>query len=87
MSRTIRWIAAALILVSLTAGAAQAWPAAPSRPALAAPGGQNLFEVVWDWMTSWLRPTEPASAHRSRPGQQQKGGCTIDPDGKPICPS
>jgi len=89
MSRRIRWIAIAFVLACLTAGAAQAWPSAQVRPALAAPEGGSLLDAARGWLASLFRSEEPSPIRRtgSTPRQQQKYGCGMDPDGhqKP-CP-
>jgi hypothetical protein len=82
MSRPIlRWIATVLVLSCLTAGAAQAWPSAPARPALAAPEVPGVLAAAWDWLTSLLRPAKPEPARQAR-SNHQKAGCGMDPDGK-----
>ena len=89
MSHRIRWIATAFVLACLTAGAAQAWPPAHVRPALAAPEAGGVLDAAWSWLASLFWPEEPSPARRimSKPSQQLKYGCGMDPDGhqKP-CP-
>jgi hypothetical protein len=71
MSASLRRVAAVLVLVLSTAGAARAWPTAPLRPALAAREAGSLA-AVWEWLLSHLRKQRP------------KAGCGMDPDGKPL---
>jgi hypothetical protein len=71
MSGLIRRAAAVLVLVLLTAGAAQAWPTASLHPALAAREAGSLA-AAWEWLLSHLRKPRP------------KAGCGMDPDGKPL---
>jgi hypothetical protein len=74
MSCSLRRAAAVLVLALLTAGASQARPAAPVRPAIAAPEAGFLL-ASWDRLISRLR---------SLGKPQPKAGCGMDPDGKPI---
>lgn len=80
MSRSLRFLATLLVLVGLTAGAAQALP---SRPAFAVPEAGNVLDAAWNWLVSRFRPVEPQSS-RQDISQQQKSGCGMDPDGKPL---
>lgn len=84
MSRTMRWSATVLVLACLTAGAAQAWPLAQSRPDFAAPEIGSRLLAAWDWLVSQFRPVEskPDQAPSTAP---EKGGCSGDPMGNPIC--
>lgn len=79
MSRFVRCILTAFVVVCLTAGSAQALPA---RPAFAVPEAANLLDAAWSWLMGRLRPAEPP-APRQDGSRQQKYGCGIDPDGKP----
>jgi hypothetical protein len=85
MSRMFRWIATALVFACLTAGTAQAWPSVSVRPALAAADSGSLLEAAWSWMASLFRPAEPSRDARATPREQQKYGCGMDPNGRPIC--
>ena len=79
MSRFIRCVLSAFVLVCLTAGSAQALAA---RPALAVPEAASLLDAAWSWLVGRLRPAKPP-APRQDGSRQQKYGCGIDPDGKP----
>jgi len=82
MSRLLRFLATSLVLICLTAGAAQALPV---RPAFAVPEAGNVLDAAWNWLVSRLRPEGPAPRQTgSTPSQQQKYGCGIDPDGHPL---
>lgn len=80
MSRLIRCIFSAFVLVCLTAGAAQALPARPDT--IAVPEIASVLDTAWSWLVGRLRPAEPTTP-RQDTTQQQKYGCGIDPDGKP----
>lgn len=80
MSRLLRFLATSLVLICLTAGAAQALP---PRPAFAVPEAGNVLDAAWNWLVSRLRPAEPQRPRRDV-SQQQKSGCGMDPDGKPL---
>ena len=80
MSRFIRCILRAFVLVCLTAGSAQALPVRPAPSAL--PEVASLLDAAWSWLAGRLRPAEPA-APRQDTARQQKYGCGMDPDGKP----
>jgi hypothetical protein len=79
MSRSIRYILSAFILVGLTAGSAQALPVRPAT--FAVPEVVSLLDAAWSWLVGRLRPEPPAP--RQEGTQQQKYGCGMDPDGKP----
>lgn len=80
MSRSIRYILSVFVLVCLMAGSAQALPVRSA--AFAEPEAVSIVEAAWDWLAGRLRPAEPAP--RQDRTRQQKYGCGIDPDGKPI---
>jgi hypothetical protein len=84
MSRTIRWSATVLVLVCLTAGAAQAWPIAQVRPDLAVPEAAGRLEAVWEWLVSWFQPAEAKPADEASSDSQEKTGCGNDPFGRPL---
>ena len=84
MSRMFRWIATALVLACLTAGTAQAWPSVSVRPALAEADAGSLLEAAWSWVASLFRLTKPAREAGANPREQQKGGCGMDPNGRPL---
>ncbi|HKI01930.1 MAG TPA: hypothetical protein VKK31_08125 [Thermoanaerobaculia bacterium] len=77
MSYIVRCTATALILACLTAGTAQAWPAAQVRPAIATPEAGGLLDAAWKWLALVIRPAP-------KPNQQRKYGCGMDPNGKPA---
>jgi hypothetical protein len=79
MLRLIRCILAALVIVCLTAGAAQALPV---RSDFALPEAGRLLDAAWNWVVNRFRPAEPPAARQDL-SQQQKTGCGMDPDGKP----
>jgi hypothetical protein len=82
MSRLLRFLATSLVLACLTAGAAQALPV---RPAFAVPEAGSMLDAAWSWLVSRLRPAGPAPRQAgATPSQQQKYGCGMDPDGKPL---
>ena len=83
MSRTIRWSATVLVLACLTAGAAQAWPLAPSRPDFAAPEMGSRLEMVFDWLISLFRPVESGSVPAPS-ASPEKSSCGSDPLGHPL---
>ena len=85
MSRTIRWSAAVLVLICLTAGAAQAWPLAQDRPGLDAPDVAGWLEAGWSWFTALFRSEEPKPAAEVPPDSHEKGCGSWDPFGHPIC--
>jgi len=84
MSRRVCWIATAFVIVCLTAGTAQAWPPAPVRPALAAPEAGSLLDVARGWLVSVFRRTEPSPRQAGSTPSQQKYGCGVDPNGRPV---
>jgi hypothetical protein len=81
----IRWSATILVLVCLTAGAAQAWPLAQDRPGLDAPEIASRLEAAWDWFASLFRWEEPKPAAQTPSDTEEKEGCTIGPWGQPVC--
>jgi len=85
MSRKVCWIATAFVIVCLTAGPAQAWPLAHIRPALAAPEAGSLLDTARDWLASLFRRTEPSPRKAGSTPSQQKYGCSVDPNGRPVC--
>jgi hypothetical protein len=85
MSRTIRLSVTVLVLVCLTAGAAQAWPIAQVRLDLGLPEAAERLEAVWEWLASIFQREEPASPNPTPSGAQEKDGCSHDPNGKPPC--
>ena len=85
MSRPIRWSATNLVLLCLTAGAAQAWPLAQLRPDVSAPAVASRVEAAWQWLASLFRPPKPQPANQAPSDFQQKDCGTLDPHGKPIC--
>ena len=84
MSRMFRWIATALVLACLTAGTAQAWPSVSVRPTLAEADAGSLLEAAWSWVASLFRPAEPSGRTGATPREQQKYGCGMDPNGRPL---
>lgn len=80
MSRSIRWILSAFVLVSLTMGPVQALPVRPALPAVAEAAG--VLDAAWSWLVGRLRPAKPAP-RQDTTQQQRKYGCGMDPDGKP----
>lgn len=80
MSRSIRWIAVAVVLTLSSASAAQAWPAAAPVHSLVTVEAGKLAATAWEWLASRLRPVEP----RGRQTVKPKAGCGMDPDGKPV---
>lgn len=83
MSRTMRLSATVLVLACLTAGAAQAWPLAASRPDFAAPEAGSRLMAAWDWLASLFQPVEPKPdpAPATSP---EKSSCSADPTGHPV---
>lgn len=77
MPHIVRWTATALVLACLTAGTAQAWPAAQVRPAIAAPEAGGLLDAAWKWLNFVFRPAP-------KPRHQLKYGCGMDPDGRLV---
>lgn len=80
MSRAIRCILSAFVLVCLTAGSVQALPVRPAVSRLSE--AASVLDAAWSWLIGRLRPAEPP-APRQDGSRQQKYGCGIDPDGKP----
>ena len=58
-----------LLLVTLTAGAAQATPWSLVR------SEEAPFAALWGWFASWFEPSEPVAV----PAE----GCGMDPNGAP----
>lgn len=54
MSRTVRWIATALVLALLVPSAGQALPLGKARSA--GPEPMNFLEAAWTWITDRLMP-------------------------------
>jgi hypothetical protein len=79
MSRTLRAIAPALVLlVALSAGTAHALPL-PGRTTTSQPAG--LFEAAWGWLTGlFVLDPGQGSAAESR----DKAGWEMDPNGAPA---
>ena len=67
-----RVIVTLLVLVTLTAGAAQASPWSFERLE------SSPFAALWDWIASWFEPSEPVAM----PAE----GCGMDPNGNPGGP-
>lgn len=85
MSRSIRCIFSAFVLVCLTAGSAQALPARSATAVVSEVAG--VLDAAWSWLAGRLKPAERPAPRRDGTGQQ-KYGCGIDPDGKPsTCPN
>jgi hypothetical protein len=80
MSRLIRCILSAFVLVCLTVVSAQALPARPVTSTVAE--AASVLDAAWNWLVGRLRPAEPP-APRQDGTRQQKTGCGMDPDGKP----
>ena len=78
MSFQIRLLAAALVLVTLAGGAAQALPLpGPSRPAAEKAG---FLDAAWEWVVSFVvNPSPIQSKSRFDPGGSREGGL-LDPD-------
>jgi len=75
MSRKIRCFAAALVLATLTSGAAQA------RSPHTRPGSPGLFDTLWQWLAGRYAPGLTAL--------WEKEGSDMDPDGRahpPLAP-
>lgn len=87
MSRIMRWVAIPAVLVILTVSTAQAWPAVPVRPALAAPEAESVLDAAWNWLTSLVRRSEPNPPGSNRSTGQEKTTCGADPWGNPLCSS
>lgn len=82
MSRSVRCVFSAFVLVCLAVGSAQALPARPA--AFAVPEAASLLDATWDWLAGRLRTAKPRAPREEGATQQQrKYGCGIDPDGKP----
>jgi hypothetical protein len=62
-----RLVVALLLVVTFTAGAAQASPWSLDGPEA------SPIASLWDWVASWLEPTEPAAIWME--------GCGMDPNG------
>lgn len=80
MSRFIRCLLSAFVLVCLTAGSAQALPARPAASMMSE--AASVLDAAWSWLVGRLRPGEPP-VPRQDGSRQQKYGCGMDPDGKP----
>jgi hypothetical protein len=80
MSRFIRCVLSAFVLVCLTAGSVQALPARPAASMVSE--AASVLDAAWSWLVGRLRPAEPP-APRQDSTRQQKSGCGMDPDGKP----
>lgn len=72
MSRTVRALAALILLVFLVAG-----------PAAAATPSQFSGDSLWQWLVDLLLPDDPDGEERPEPGANDGGdaGGTIDPNG------
>jgi len=82
MSRTLRTIAPALVLlVAFSAGTAHALPlpgpTAPSQPA-------GLFAAAWDWLTGLVVSGATDSGQGSVQVIRDKAGAEMDPNGLPA---
>jgi len=62
-----RGIATLLVLVTLTAGAAQASPWSFEDPET------SSFAALWGWIASWFERSEPVAVPTE--------GCSMDPNG------
>lgn len=78
MSRTLRTITPALVLlVAFSVGTAHALPL-PGRTAPAQPAG--LFAAAWDWLTGLVADSGQGSVQVIR----DKAGAEMDPNGLPA---
>lgn len=75
MSRTLRALAALILLVFLVAG-----PAAAATPA------QFSGDSLWQWLVDLLLPDDPEGEERPEPGANDGGdaGIGIDPNGVKV---
>jgi hypothetical protein len=64
-----RIVVTLLVLVTLTAGAAQAYPWSFEGPE------PSRFAALWGWIASWFEPSEPVAVSTE--------GCGMDPNGNP----
>ena len=82
MSRIMRWSATVLVLACLTAGTAQAWPLAESRPEIAIPDVGGRLMAAWEQLVSLFGPVDskPGPALSTSP---EKSSCSADPTGHP----
>jgi hypothetical protein len=81
MSLQIRSLAAALILVLLAGGTAQALPL--SGPALSAGGEGGFLEAAWSWVVS-LFPSSGVQGKFSKGFIGSEAGGMMDPNGSTI---